>query len=158
MNESVDLLGMYGYGDSEPWPKLQTYVPVRISFPEVLAGGYTFTYKLPSAHPALPTHADKQYHPGNASPQYFQFDSTATFSNKKEKQIRIGFDKNAIDSKFDNPKNIKAFHSVNGKVWKKRPLKLKVKVSKGVEIYQVKLPKRKRLKSLIAFGEIYNDG
>jgi len=149
MNESVDLLGEYGF------PIRQTYVPLRISFPEVKTGGYTFTYKLPSAHPALPTHAGKQYHPGNAAaPQYFQFDSSAAFSNKKEKRIRIGFDKSVIDSKFDNPNNIKAFHSVGGKVWKKRPLKLKVRAAEGVAIYLVILPKRKRLKSLIAFGEI----
>jgi len=147
MNESVDLLGEYGLD-------VQTYVPSMISFPEVQAGGYTVTYQLPSAHPALPTHAGKQYHPGNAAPQYFQFDSTATFSNKKKKRIRIGFDKSVIDSKFDNPNNIKAFHSVDGKVWKKWHLKLKVRKLKGVAIYQVKLPKSKRLRSLIAFGEI----
>jgi len=148
MNESVDLLGEYGYDVG------QTYVPLRIIFPEVQAGGYTSTYKLPSAYPALPTHAGKQYHPGNAAPQYFQFDSTATLSNKKKKQVRIGFDKSVIDSNFDNPKNIKAFFSYNGKVWKKKPLLMKKRRAEGVRIYQVKLPKLKRLGSLIAFGEI----
>jgi len=152
MNKSVDLLGDYGR------PIRQTYLPLRISFPKVQTKGYTFTYKLLSAHPALPTHTGKQYHPGNAAPQYFQFDSSATFSRKEGNQIRIGFDKSVIDSKFDNPDNIKAFHSVNGKKWRKRPLKLKVKVVQGLRIYQIKLHRRKKLKSLIAFGETKIDG
>mmetsp|Transcript_19800 Transcript_19800/g.23647 ORF Transcript_19800/g.23647 Transcript_19800/m.23647 type:complete len:443 (+) Transcript_19800:142-1470(+) len=148
MNKSVDLLGDYGR------PIRQTYLPLRISFPKVQTGGYTFTYKLLSAHPALPTHTGKQYHPGNAAPQYFQFDSTATLSNKKKKQLRIGFDRSVIDSNFDNPENIKAFFSYNGKVWKKKPLLMKKRRAEGVRIYQVRLPKLRRLKSLIAFGEI----
>jgi len=151
MNELVDLLDEYNYSS-------QSRLPLRIIFPKVNTGGYTVAYKLFSAHPALPTHAGKQYQPGNAAPQYFQFDSTATLSNKKKKQLRIGFDRSVIDSNFDNPENIKAFFSYNGKVWKKKPLLMKKRRAEGVRIYQVRLPKLRRLKSLIAFGEIENDG
>jgi len=154
MNEMVDLLGEYTYS-SLP------YLPLMISSRKVQTGGYTLAYKLLSAHPALPMYKDKQYHPGNAAPQYFQFDSSATFSNKKGN--KIGFDKSVIDSNFNNPNKIKAFQSVDGKVWKNKPLKLKVKVRKvknpktqvteNVNIYQVKIPKKTKLKILIAFGE-----
>jgi len=154
MNEMVDLLGEYTYS-SLP------YLPLMISSRKVQTGGYTLAYKLLSAHPALPMYKDKQYNPGNAAPQYYQFDSSATFSIEKEN--RIGFDKSVIDSNFDNPNKIKAFQSVDGKVWKNKPLKLKVKVRKvknpktqvteNVNIYQVKIPKKTKLKILIAFGE-----
>merc|ERR1712238_134772 len=154
MNEMVDLLG----ADTA---KSLYALPLTISSRKVQTGGYTLAYKLLSAHPALPMYKDKQYHPGNAAPQYFQFDSSATFSNEKEN--RIGFHKGEIDANFDNPNKIKAFQSVGGKVWKKKPLKVKVKVIQvkipksnfkiDTTIYQVKIPKRKKLKILIAFGE-----
>ena len=71
MNEMVDLLGEYTYS-SLP------YLPLTISSRRVQTGGYTLAYKLLSAHPALPMYKDKQYNPGNAAPQYFQFDSRST--------------------------------------------------------------------------------
>lgn len=151
----VDLLG-----DEYDYPFIP-YLPLTFSSRKVQTGGYTLAYKLLSAHPALPMYKDKQYNPGNAAPQYFQFDSSATFSNEKENEI--GFDKSVIDSNFNNPNKIKAFQSVDGKVWKNKPLKVKVKVTnlknaKGgikydVPIYQVKIPKKTKLKILIAFGE-----
>jgi len=154
MNEMVDLLGEYHYS-SLP------YLPLTISSRKVQTGGYTLAYKLLSAHPALPMYKDKQYNPGNAAPQYFQFDSSATFSNKKGN--KIWFDKSVIDSNFNNPNKIKAFQSVDGKVWKNKPLKVKNKVIQvknaksgikyEVPIYQVKIPKKTKLKILIAFGE-----
>ena len=150
----VDLLGEYTYY-FPPYEYTYPSLPLTISSRRVQTGGYTLAYKLLSAHPALPMYEDKQYHPGNAAPQYFQFDSSAKFSN--EKGNKIGFDKSVIDSNFNNPNNIKAFQSVNGKVWKNKPLKVKVKVTQGVTIYQVKIPKRTKLKILIAFGEIEND-
>jgi len=81
MNEMVDLLGEYTYS-SLP------YLPLMISSRKVQTGGYTLAYKLLSAHPALPMYKDKQYNPGNAAPQYYQFDSSATFSD--EKKIKLG--------------------------------------------------------------------
>jgi len=154
MNEMVDLLG------ADTFNTLYT-LDLTISSRKVQTGGSTLGYKLLSAHPALPMYKDKQYHPGNAAPQYFQFDSSATFSNEKEN--RIGFHKGEIDANFDNPNKIKAFQSVDGKVWKNKPLKVKVKVTQvknpksdvtqNVNIYQVKIPKRTKLKILIAFGE-----
>jgi len=145
MNEMVDLLG-----DEYDYPFIP-YLPLTFSSRKVQTGGYTLAYKLYSAHPALPMYKDKQYHPGNAAPQYFQLDSSATFSN--EKGNKIGFDKSVIDSNFNNPNKIKAFQSVDGKVWENKPLKVKVKVRQGVTIYQVKIPKKTKLKILIAFGE-----
>merc|ERR1711957_166348 len=151
MNEMVDLLGEYTYSSYYPFI---TYLPLTISSRKVQTGGYTLAYKLLSAHPALPMYKDKQYNPGNAAPQYFQFDSSATFSNKKGN--KIWFDKSVIDSNFNNPNKIKAFQSVDGKVWKNKPLKVKVKVTnlknaKGgikydVPIYQVKFRRRQNLK------------
>ena len=150
----VDLLG------ADTFNTLYT-LDLTIPFRKVQTGGSTLGYKLLSAHPALPMYKDKQYHPGNAAPQYFQFDSSATFSNEKENRIR--FDKDAIDANFDNPNKIKAFQSVDGKVWKNKPLKVKNKVIQvknaksgikyEVPIYQVKIPKKTKLKILIAFGE-----
>jgi len=160
MNEMVDLLGADTYNYINCFSTSYT-LDLTIPFRKVQTGGSTLGYKLLSAHPALPMYKDKQYHPGNAAPQYFQFDSSATFSN--EKGNRIGFDKSVIDSNFNNPNKIKAFQSVDGKVWKNKPLKVKVKViqvkipksnfKKDTTIYQVKIPKRKKLKILIAFGE-----
>jgi len=154
MNEMVDLLG------ADTFNTLYT-LDLTISSRKVQTGGSTLGYKLLSAHPALPMYKDKQYNPGNAAPQYFQFDSSATFSNEKEN--RIGFDKGKIDANFDNPNKIKAFQSVDGKVWKNKPLKVKNKVIQvknaksgikyEVPIYQVKIPKKTKLKILIAFGE-----
>merc|ERR1711957_947576 len=146
MNEMVDLLGEYHYNT------LYT-LDLTISSRKVQTGGSTLGYKLLSAHPALPMYKDKQYHPGNAAPQYFQFDSSATFSNEKGNRIR--FDKDAIDANFDNPNKIKVFQSVDGKVWKNKPLKVKIKViqvkspksplgKEDTTIYQVKIPKRKK--------------
>lgn len=151
MNESIDLLGEYDYGK-------EVYLPLKIYFPEVTTKGHTFTYQLYSAHPALPMHGGNQYHSGIADPQYFQFDSTAVLSTQKKKAVVISFDKSVVDSKFVNSENIEAFHSVNGKTWKNKSLKLKVKTVDGTSVYQVRMPKRKNLKSLIAFGEIENDG
>merc|ERR1719162_2630807 len=160
MNEMVDLLGADTYNYIYSFSTSYT-LDLTIPFRKVQTGGSTLGYKLLSAHPALPMYKDKQYHPGNAAPQYFQFDSSATFSN--EKGNRIGFDKSVIDSNFNNPNKIKAFQSVDGKVWKNKPLKFKVKVTQvknpksqvteDVTIYQVKIPKRTKLKILIAFGE-----
>ena len=106
----VDLLG------ADTFNTLYT-LDQTISSRKVQTGGSTLGYKLLSAHPALPMYKDKQYHPGNAAPQYFQFDSSATFSNEKEN--RIGFHKSEIDANFDNPNKIKAFQSVDGKVWER---------------------------------------
>merc|ERR1719162_2658963 len=162
MNEMVDLLGADTYNYIYSFSTSYT-LDLTIPFRKVQTGGSTLGYKLLSAHPALPMYKDKQYHPGNAAPQYFQFDSSATFSN--EKGNRIGFDKSVIDSNFNNPNKIKAFQSVDGKVWKNKPLKFKVKVVKdvgfvppvknpksmvtqNVTIYQVKIPKRTKLKIL----------
>merc|ERR1719162_1373236 len=160
MNEMVDLLGADTYNYIYSFSTSYT-LDLTIPFRKVQTGGSTLGYKLLSAHPALPMYKDKQYHPGNAVPQYFQFDSSATFSD--EKGNKIGFDKSVINSNFNNPNKIKAFQSVDGKVWKKKPLKVKVKVTQvknpktdvtqNVNIYQVKIPKRTKLKILIAFGE-----
>merc|ERR1719162_1318877 len=160
MNEMVDLLGADTYNYIYSFSTSYT-LDLTIPFRKVQTGGSTLGYKLLSAHPALPMYKDKQYHPGNAAPQYFQFDSSATFSN--EKGNKIGFDKSVIDSNFNNPNKIKAFQSVDGKVWKNKPLKVKIKVTKVknpktqvtqyVNIYQVKIPKKTKLKILIAFGE-----
>jgi len=147
IRENIDLVGEYDYTTDR-------YLPFKIYFPEVLTKGHTFTYKLFSAHPALPAHNNNQYHPGNAEPQYFQFDSSAKLSTKK---VKIMFEKSVIDSKFANSMNIKAFLSFNGEKWKKKPLKLKVVVQNGVNFYQARYPKRNYLKGLIAFGEIQND-
>jgi len=149
MNENIDVVGEFDYS-------VDQYLPFKIFFPKVLIEGQTFTYKLFSAHPLLPTHDGSQYHKGIAEPQYFQFDSTAKLATNKK--VVVTFEKSVIDSNFNNPETVKAFISTNGRRWKKKPLKLKVKVQNGVSHYQVRFPKKKKLKVLVAFGEIENDG
>lgn len=128
------------------------YLPLRIFFPRVNKAGETFVYRLPSAYPEpKPAWSAST---GTGRPQYFQFYSTALLRKKNTSQVKLRFEKAAIDANFADPSKIVVAY-YNGKKWRHAFLPLRVILMDNgfTEYYEVKFPKKRRLIGMIAFFE-----